>query len=166
MKRNSLSLQIMPVPISGLQLDRCAWRFSAVLMLAAVCMADARSAVAPVAPSPPPVPPPSMIVPAIAPVILTPLQSQNGSLGKDVLFTINMLGSGTCTYQWRKEGVPIRGATNATLWLPKIRPSDAGLYDAVIANAAGSVTSNPAILTIVPPTVIAPSKAVVTIHVR
>lgn len=44
-------------------------------------------------------------------------------------------------YQWRKDGVAIPGANNLRLYLPDFQTGDAGTYDAVLTNAAGSVVS-------------------------
>lgn len=46
------------------------------------------------------------------------------------------------TYQWRKHGSPIAGATSSTLLIPHVVPAvDYAGYDVVIANSLGSVTS-------------------------
>jgi hypothetical protein len=57
-------------------------------------------------------------------------------------------GAPAPTYQWRKDGTPISGATNATLTLANVQPDNAGSYSVVITNAAGSVTSNATALTV------------------
>jgi len=69
--------------------------------------------------------------------------------------TVNKGGSATftvtaefgSTYQWRKGGVDIIG-NSPTLTLTNVQPSDAGNYDVRITNSCGSVTSNPALLTV------------------
>ncbi len=64
-------------------------------------------------------------------------------------------GTGPFTYQWRKGGVLIDSseggnpsAATDTLTLANVSPEDVGTYDCIVTNACGSVTSNPAILTI------------------
>ena len=52
-------------------------------------------------------------------------------------------------YQWRKDGVAIAGATNATLTLSKVQSSAGGSYTVTVTNADGSVTSDPVALTVV-----------------
>jgi hypothetical protein len=52
------------------------------------------------------------------------------------------------TYQWRRNGTAITGATGATLNFASIRTTDAGRYDVVATNALGSVTTAPATLTV------------------
>lgn len=49
------------------------------------------------------------------------------------------------TYQWRKDGIAISGATNANLSMQLATQADAGSYDVIVSGSCGlSVTSNPA----------------------
>ncbi|HNQ87063.1 MAG TPA: immunoglobulin domain-containing protein [Verrucomicrobiota bacterium] len=52
------------------------------------------------------------------------------------------------TYQWRLNGAPIAGATDATYAIAAVSSADAGTYDVVASNAAGSTTSAAATLTV------------------
>jgi formylglycine-generating enzyme required for sulfatase activity len=45
------------------------------------------------------------------------------------------------TYQWKKNGQDISGATSAALVFPEARPQDSGNYVVVVGNADGNVTS-------------------------
>ena len=45
------------------------------------------------------------------------------------------------TYQWKKNGQNISGATSAALVFPEARPQDSGNYVVVVGNADGNVTS-------------------------
>ena len=54
------------------------------------------------------------------------------------------------SYQWRLEGSNIPGATSNTLAFALLTPADAGHYTLVASNSSGSVTSNPALVTIAP----------------
>jgi hypothetical protein len=58
-------------------------------------------------------------------------------------FTLSIAASGTppLSQQWRFNGVPISGATNLSYTKTGVQGTDAGLYDAVVANSFGSVTS-------------------------
>src|SRR5687768_7297765 len=47
------------------------------------------------------------------------------------------------TYQWRKNGQPLAGATSATLIITTASVSDSGTYTVVVTNSGGSVESNP-----------------------
>jgi hypothetical protein len=65
-------------------------------------------------------------------------------------FTVSASGP-TFTYQWQKNGVNIPGATGSTLTLTNAAVGDDGkLFQVVLTNAAGSVTSNAAKLTVIP----------------
>ncbi len=67
--------------------------------------------------------------------------------GSNVTFTVTATGAGL-TYQWRKAGVNIAGATNASYTLNNITVANAGNYDVVVTGTCGIVTSNTATLTV------------------
>ncbi|MFZ9388400.1 MAG: right-handed parallel beta-helix repeat-containing protein [Chitinophagaceae bacterium] len=67
--------------------------------------------------------------------------------GTAVIFSVTATGTGL-TYQWRKGGVNIPGATTATLTLNNVVSGDAGSYDVVVTGACGTLTSNTAVLTV------------------
>ena len=79
-------------------------------------------------------------------------KAQVAALGGSVRLYVEALGAGALSYQWRKNGVPIAGATAATLTLNGLTAADASGYD-VVVNDAGSgrtLTSTAAALTLVP----------------
>lgn len=53
-------------------------------------------------------------------------------------------GSGAVTYQWRKDGAPIAGATGRFFEIAAAAPSDAGTYTVAVSNGAGTTVSSPA----------------------
>jgi hypothetical protein len=65
-------------------------------------------------------------------------------------FNVIASGSEPLSYQWRKDGVNISGATSPTFTLSSVRSADAGSYSVVISNAYDSVTSSNALLTVGP----------------
>lgn len=65
-------------------------------------------------------------------------------------------------YQWRKNGVPIAGATNATLRLERVAMGDDGIYTAVASNASGETLSNSALLVVLPGSTTVPGSGGVT----
>jgi len=67
--------------------------------------------------------------------------------GTNAVFSVTAVGTGL-TYQWRKNGANIGGATNPVLTLTGITPVSAGNYDVVISGTCGNITSNTAILTV------------------
>ncbi|MBL9202461.1 MAG: CotH kinase family protein [Opitutaceae bacterium] len=90
-------------------------------------------------------PTPAPPVPAIA----TQPRAQTVLFGTNATLTASATGSGFLWYQWLKNGVPIEGATRATLSLNGSQPATAGTYALVAANAGGAVTSAPAQLELV-----------------
>ena len=61
------------------------------------------------------------------------------------------IGAPPLTYQWRKNGTNIAGATTPVLSLTGIGSTDAGLYSAVVSNPSGSATSAIAALNVFAP---------------
>lgn len=65
--------------------------------------------------------------------------------GNSATFTVTATGTGLA-YQWRKNGIEIPGATNATYTISNVQASDVGAYSVKVTNAAGSVISATAYL--------------------
>jgi hypothetical protein len=86
------------------------------------------------------------------PTFSTHPASASVNVGANVNFTAAATG-GTITYQWRKDGAALSGATAATLGLTNVSVASAGSYDVVATNAGGSTTSNAATLTVSQPAV-------------
>ena len=84
-------------------------------------------------------------------------ESQTAGVGQAVVFSVATTGAPAPTYQWRKDGVAIAGATSVSLALSSVQLTDAGAYTVVASNAAGAVTSAAAMLTVNPPAPVAPS---------
>ncbi len=87
--------------------------------------------------------------PVTAPVILSPPSSQTVPLGTAVTLVVSATGVPVPTYQWRKEGVPLPGATNSSLVFNSVATADAGQYTVAMANTGGSVISGAAVLAVV-----------------
>jgi hypothetical protein len=85
-----------------------------------------------------------------APVFTTqPVASQTALAGSSI--TLNgATGTGwpAVTFQWRKNGVVITGATNSTYTLNNLSLADASTYTLTATNSAGSVTSGIVTLTV------------------
>ncbi|WP_414664429.1 PA14 domain-containing protein [Horticoccus sp. 23ND18S-11] len=84
------------------------------------------------------------------PAIATSPQSQTVNVGDSVHFTVAATGTPAPSYQWRKGQTPLAGATGTSLSLASTQLSDAGNYDVVVTNTAGTATSGAATLTVVP----------------
>ncbi|MBP7142707.1 MAG: immunoglobulin domain-containing protein, partial [Opitutaceae bacterium] len=70
--------------------------------------------------------------------------------GTTAQFSVTATGSAPLAYQWARNGSPISGATLSTLALSNVSTAEAGTYAVTVSNAAGSVTSNGALLTVLP----------------
>ena len=83
-----------------------------------------------------------------SPTITSQPQSQSIAAGANVSFTVGVSGSAPFTYRWRFNGTNITGGGSSSLTLNNVQPQQAGAYSVVITNAAGSVTSSEANLTV------------------
>ncbi|RYZ21858.1 MAG: hypothetical protein EOO16_11420 [Chitinophagaceae bacterium] len=75
------------------------------------------------------------------PVITAQPQQVDACENSAATFSVTATGTGL-TYQWRKNGGNIVGATNATYTIGAAGMATAGSYDVVIGSTCGSVTSN------------------------
>jgi len=79
---------------------------------------------------------------------------QTATVGDTVSFTVTATGSGTLTYQWRKDGAALvvggvaSGIMSPHLTLTNITTADAGSYDCVVTSPMGSSTSPTGTLTV------------------
>jgi len=89
----------------------------------------------------------------LAPTVWTQPQSVLASVGDNVSFSVAALGPTPRWYQWRRNGVNVSaanagGVTTSSLTLTNVALTNAGLYDVVVSNYGGSVTSAPAVLVV------------------
>ena len=85
----------------------------------------------------------------VPPSITTQPADVTVTIGKTAKFTVIASGTTPLTYQWKKNGTDISGATKSSYVTPKTVASDNGsLFSVVVSNAAGSVTSRSALLTV------------------
>ena len=76
--------------------------------------------------------------------------NQTAYTSKTATFSVTAGGTGLA-YQWKKNGTDISGATNSSYTTPETTSADIGealAYSVVVSNAAGTVTSSPATLTV------------------
>ena len=102
--------------------------------------------------------------PTIEPITITGQpQSVATTVGQGWQFAVSATGTAPITYQWRRNGTSVPGATASTLAGTSALLGDAGSYDCVITNPAGSVTSAAATLNVaaapVPPSTVQFRKA-------
>ena len=88
---------------------------------------------------------------SVAPQITTQPLTQVVLVGAPMNFSVTASGTPVPAYQWRKDGVPLSGATNATYPIASAQTNDAGSYSVVVSNTAGSQVSAPATLSVLPP---------------
>jgi hypothetical protein len=87
--------------------------------------------------------------PAAPPSIQTQPLDQSVIVGQTATFSVSASGAAPLTYQWQKNGVAISGATAASYTTPATVNSDDGSqFSVVVRNAAGSVTSGIAHLSV------------------
>ena len=86
---------------------------------------------------------------AIAPSITTQPLGKTVSAGQTATFSVTAAGTATLTYQWKKNGATISGATSASYTTAAtIAADNATQFSVVVNNAAGTVTSSNATLTV------------------
>ena len=85
----------------------------------------------------------------VAPAIATQPASVTVNAGQTATFTIVATGTPSPSYQWRKNGTAISGATSAFYTTPVTIPADTGAsFSVVLTNSAATITSNAAVLTV------------------
>lgn len=87
----------------------------------------------------------------IQPTITAEPASVVATAGAQAQFQVVAEGT-ALAYQWHRNGVPLPGATSATLMLASVRAADAGSYTVTVSNASGSLSTAPATLTVDPVT--------------
>ncbi len=85
----------------------------------------------------------------IAPTISSQPASVNITAGQTATFNVAATGTAPMTYQWKKNGAAISGATSFSFTTPAETTGDNNAaFTADVSNNAGSATSNAAILTV------------------
>ena len=85
-----------------------------------------------------------------APTIFEHPQSQAVCAGESVTFSVTTdeTNLSHTSYQWRKDGEDISGAIRDCYTIDPVSVDDAGMYDVVVTNPCGVVTSDAATLTV------------------
>jgi hypothetical protein len=85
----------------------------------------------------------------VAPSIASQPASQTITAGQTATFSVTASGTTPLSYQWRKNGTAVSGATSSSYTTPAETTGDNGAqFSVVISNSAGSATSNSAVLTV------------------
>jgi hypothetical protein len=82
------------------------------------------------------------------PVIITQPATQTVRFLQNATFQVVAGGALPLGFQWQHTSTNLPGATGSVLVVSSIRPANAGPYTVVVSNMFGSITSDPAILTV------------------
>jgi hypothetical protein len=82
------------------------------------------------------------------PTIVSQPASVTNYVSLAATFTVNAYSTAPLSYQWKKNGVAIPGATERALTFKPLALSDAGIYLVTITNVNGSLDSSSATLTV------------------
>ena len=86
---------------------------------------------------------------AVSPSITTQPVGRTVTAGQTAAFSVAVTGTAPFSYQWYKNTTAISGATSSSYTTPATTTSDSGaLFNAIVTNSAGSVTSASATLTV------------------
>lgn len=88
---------------------------------------------------------------SVIPFIISPPASVVALQGGNATFAVTAEGASPLSYQWSFNHAAINGATNFTYTLAGVSSVNVGQYRVTVSNAVGSVTSNPATLTVTTP---------------
>lgn len=91
-------------------------------------------------------------LPGIAPTIQQHPSSLTVTQGANVTLKTVATGTEPLSYQWRRSGTNVPGATMASLIITNAQPVHSGPYSARVWNAFGEVVSQTGVLTVLPST--------------
>jgi hypothetical protein len=84
------------------------------------------------------------------PVITRQPTSQIVAAGGTASFSVTASGTPPNSYHWRFNGTNVSSATNSSLILSNVQPSQAGTYAVSVSNLFGAILSSNALLTVTP----------------
>lgn len=85
---------------------------------------------------------------ATPPFIMAGPENTRVAPGQPATFCVEAGGSEPLTYQWRRNGVNLAGATNLCHTIPAAQLTDGGSYTVVVRNDYGAVVSSAAVLSL------------------
>jgi len=85
----------------------------------------------------------------VKPAITQQPLSRTNIAGTAASFTVMATGPAPLSYQWLKGTNAMQQQSNSTLTLTNVSDADSASYSIIVSNAAGSVTSTPATLTVI-----------------
>jgi alpha-tubulin suppressor-like RCC1 family protein/plastocyanin len=93
---------------------------------------------------------PAVLTVLVLPSIVSPPNPQTVFVGAVVSFAVEATGTTPLHFQWRQNGTELTGKTNASLVIAPVQAADAGQYDVIVSNPAGSTTSPAVVLGVLP----------------
>src|SRR5467141_1859052 len=88
---------------------------------------------------------------SLTPSITTQPTNQTVVVGQTATFFVTISGASPLSYQWKKNGTAISGATSPSYTTPSETTSDSGAqFTVAVSNSAGNLTSSAATLTVNP----------------
>jgi hypothetical protein len=84
----------------------------------------------------------------LAPTIVSQPNNQAVTVGSNATFNVTASGTAPLSYQWNRNTNAIPGATSSSLTLTNVQFNQADVYSVTVTNAAGSITSSNATLTV------------------
>ena len=85
----------------------------------------------------------------VLPGISTQPVALSKAAGQSAVFSVSAVGTGPLSYQWRKDGVAIIGATSPTYSITAVGSQHVGSYSVLVFNNFGQVTSQSVPLNVV-----------------
>ncbi len=104
----------------------------------------------------------SLVVVSSRPLISQSPLSVTNYEGQSATFSVTAEGSQPLSFQWRKDGGALSGATNRSFRIDSLTFSDAGGYSVVITNVLGSTNSATATLTVLEAPVVPDGEVLLT----
>ena len=92
----------------------------------------------------------ALLAVTVPPSLTTQPSAQSVTAGNSATFTVAATGSSPLTYQWRKDGTAIPGATATTFTVASVTAANVGSYSVIVSNSVSSLTSTAAALTLTP----------------
>jgi PKD repeat protein len=93
-----------------------------------------------------------VVQPTLAPAIVEEPLDATVAQGMTPTFSVSATGTPPLSYQWRKNGANIQGATGTSYTTPPVTlGDDSSAYRCVVTNAAGSTLTRSAVLQVNPP---------------
>lgn len=97
---------------------------------------------------------PAVLTLGAAPTITAQPAGTNVAPGSPFTLTVGVSGTPPLSYQWRRDGLPMSGATNPVYTVASAQPADVGGYSVVVANGVGiAVSATAQVVVVVPPNI-------------